>query len=143
MAKNCKFSIAPFSDELTYIFHFHPHRMEILLQPVDVIIVKDGKVKGHIDDCEAERNYEKIFDNETVDKFLVLMAIYYDSKRRTCVESVRFCDNVVSLLTGQRSVLALKSSCGGQIKALCENCANGKKSSRPYSIGESDVMPEP
>lgn len=92
-----------------------------------------------IKDCNEAKRFDKIFDTKTVEKFMVMMAIYYDSSRSTRIEGDSFCSITKDLLANKRSVLSINEECGGTKRSICDDCGDGSKTSGSYLITASDV----
>lgn len=98
-------------------------------------------VRGkEVDDCDNEQRYEKIFDEKTMNQFLVLMAIFYDSSRDIRIQGDNFCAVAKDLLASVRNVLAIKEKCGETITGTCNGCGDGDTTSGSYMIRQEDVM---
>lgn len=89
-----------------------------------------------VEDCDNARHYERIFDNKTVDKFIVLMACIADKTRRAGID---FCSVTKDLLASKRSVLAINKKCDGTRRSLCNRCGDGDKTSGSYLITSKDI----
>lgn len=94
-----------------------------------------------VNDCEDANRYNNIFGGQTQEKFLVMLALYYDFNRDTRIEGEEFCSISKDVLASKRSVLAINEKCGGTKRALCYGCGDGDKTPGPYSITATDVMP--
>lgn len=113
--------------------------MTELMKPREVIIVQNGRLRGEVNDCNNALRFNKIFDEDTVQKLLVALAIYNDFDRETRIEGDNFRSIVKGLLISRRSVLAINEKCGGTITATCNGCADGEATSGSYTMGETDV----
>lgn len=102
---------------------------------------KNIKNSNNIDtkDCNEAKRFDRIFDTKTVDKFVVMMAIYYDSSRSTRIDGDSFCSITKDLLANKRSVLSINEKCGGTKRSICDDCGDGSKTSGSYSITAADV----
>lgn len=124
-----------------YSFHFN--RLRELRKSKSKQIVLDGQLQAEINDCENKGRYDVLFDNHTVGRFILVLAMQYDFYRRNRLEIDGrlddFCAVVKRIMENQSSVYAVKGSCGGILKARCNGCADGARAPAPYSILEGDL----
>lgn len=109
------------------------------MQPAAMVIIKYGKIKVEVNDCDNALRYSKIFDEETVNKFLVTLALYEDYTRQNRIKDEKFCMIAKQVLSKKRSILAINHKCGGTTRAVCNGCGDGETTTGSYSVSESDA----
>lgn len=96
-----------------------------------------------MNDCHDQRRYGVVFKRNTVEKFILVLAIFYDFYRVTRMDNngqlEDFCAVVKGVMTDKRSVVAVRETCGGHYKVSCNGCGNGKRSPARYLIRDSDL----
>lgn len=65
------------------------------------------------DDCKEPRRFDKIFNQDTISKFIFMLALY-ESQREASFDVI-----IVELFKGRRSVYATSEKCGGTITMSC------------------------
>lgn len=114
-------------------------RMEVFEKVVDVIVINGNNLKVEIDACQSPQRYNNIFDEKTKDKFLMMLAIFYDFHRPIGIKGEKFCHIVKQLLNNERSVLAVSDKCSGHLKVKCNGCADGASTTGPDLMKETDI----
>lgn len=79
----------------------------------------------NVDDCMEPKRFDKILGEDTVRKFILMMALNEDFQR-----GEDFCTIAMNLFSGRRSVLAINEKCGGTITI---NCIDGSCRGSPSS----------
>lgn len=118
-------------------------RLRELRKPKSTQIVLNGQLQADINDCHDRGRYDEIFDKDTAEKFILVLAIHYDFYRRNRLDNDGrlddFCAVVKGIMTNKRDVVAVKESCGGHFRAKCNGCGDGERASAPYSITANDL----
>lgn len=106
-------------------------------------IIRNGRLQADVNDCHNERRYGVVFNRDTVEKFILVLAILYDFHRVNRIDIdgqlEDFCAVVKGIMTEKRNVVAIQETCGGHYKVTCNNCGSGKRSSAQYFIRDNDL----